>query len=257
MTTVLRSDMTHMPFQRVLVECLHDQEVHRHHPRLLRLRPCVVLVLTPDDMHMSAFDVAAQRPRVRQQVRITATKASDLPRAQSDAGKQEHDQPVARPAAREEHRNDLFIAGSVDLGLGFLKPMVGSQAVAHHAALTTGRQGQVVAVTQFVDLLQHRGRRCPVDDRVDQEHPHGCEHFVDPRVPADRLAPGPGHHDLTLAGVAGRPPQPEDEQPHLASRRPPVPLCPHTAAQEQGKTLGVRLRRQLRPPSRKGAHLYP
>jgi hypothetical protein len=182
-------------------------------------------------------------------VRITATKASDLPWAQSDPGQQEHDQPVARRAACEEHRNDLLIAGPVDLGLGLLKPMVGSQAVAHGTALTAGCQGQVMVVAQFVDLLQHRGRHDLVDDRVDQEHPHGGEHFVDPSVPADRLGTGPGHHDLMLPAVAGRPPQPEDEQPHLAGRRPPVTPRPHTPAQEQDKALGVCLRCQLRSPS--------
>jgi hypothetical protein len=49
-----------VPFDCVLVESLHHQEVDGHDPRELRLRPGVVLVLPPDDVNVRALCVAAQ-----------------------------------------------------------------------------------------------------------------------------------------------------------------------------------------------------
>lgn len=103
--------------QDVLVECLHHEEVHRHDPRLPRLRPGTVLVLPTDDMHVGALDIAAQRTRIHHQVRIGPAKPRCLTRPEPDTGQQKQRQPVPGRPAGQEHRDDLLIARPVDTGL--------------------------------------------------------------------------------------------------------------------------------------------
>ena len=90
------------------VERLHHKEIQRHHPLAARLGPGPVrVVFAAHHMQMRPLDLAAQSPRIHQQVHVAAPQPAHLPTPQSRAGHQQHDQPVPRGPARPQQRDDL------------------------------------------------------------------------------------------------------------------------------------------------------
>lgn len=89
-------------FEFVGVECLNHKKIQRHHPLSEGLGPRAVRVVgATHHMQMRPRDIAAQPPRIHQQVHIAAPQPAHLPAPQPGPCHQQHDKPVPRRTAAQ------------------------------------------------------------------------------------------------------------------------------------------------------------
>ena len=203
---------------------------------------------------MRPGDLAAQPPRVRQQMHVAAAQPAHLTAAQPSPGHQQHDQPVPRRPARTQQRDDLLVAGPVHRRLRLAQPVPGPHPPRHPAVLAPGLPGQITVVGHLIQQRHQPRRAVPVAT--------ACTTIPRTAVStplirdADRAGAAPG----PASNTPGRPPPasaPEAGGPAWASHvmneancsTPglPGPARPCAPAQEQRDRVRVRLRRGLRP----------
>ncbi len=106
-------------------------------------------------MQVLAFDRAAEVTGVDEQVEVFAAQAAQLPAAQSEPGKAQDDQPVARRAAGAQQPQDLLVGGVVDRLVRLAEAMARAGPVAQLVALSTNLGRQVPVVADPVELAEH------------------------------------------------------------------------------------------------------
>ena len=241
------------PLELVTVERLHHQEIQRHRPLPPGLGHGPVRVIIPaDHVQVRAGDLAAQLPRIRQQVHVAAAQPERLAAAQPGPRHQQHDQPVPRRAAPAQQRDDISVGSPAHRTFGLMQPVPGPDPPSRRAVLPAHGGGQVRVIGDL-EQQPHQVARCgALGDRV-HDHPAHCgQNRVDPPRRPHRHRPRPGQHRRPRPGIDTRHRrsgvrQPRHEQAKLL--RPGLPVLPGPGAppQEQRDRACVRLRRRFRP----------
>lgn len=169
------------PFELVGVKRLHRKEIQRHRPLPTGLGPRPIGVVAAHHVQVRPGHLAPQRTRVHEQVHIAAAQPTQLPAAQPGPGHQQHDQPVARRAARPQQRDDLTVTGSIDRGFRLTQPMPSPHPPRHAAFPVPGGLGKVAVVGDLVQQRHQTSWGRPGGDRVHHHASHRGQHPVDPR----------------------------------------------------------------------------
>ena len=176
---------------------------------------------------MRAGDLAAQLPRVRQQVHVAAAQPEHLAAAQPGPRHQQHDQPVPRRAARPQQRDDIGVGGPVHRPFRLVQPVPGPHPPPRPAVLRRAPRRQVRVIGDLVTAACTRRPGAVPSVTACTTMPRTAASTALTRR-ADLAGAVPGPASTTAPGPAS---MPDTSGPACASHVMNSPSCPLPACQ--------------------------